>query len=830
MGPFKPETYQISLEPDLQAFTFRGSVRIAGQMEQRASELTLNAADLAVRQCLIGEGNDQVACAVSLSAADQQLTVRLPHEVRGPLALTIEFDGVLNDKMAGFYRSRYRQGSEDRYIAVTQFEENDARRAFPCQDHPARKAEFEVEMIVDESLLAVSNQPVLSEEPAGAGKKRVRFERTPLMSTYLLFLGVGAFETATDSTGPRVRALTVPGKIHQAGYGLEFGTEALRYCEGYFRTPYPLRKLDLIAVPDFAFGAMENWGAITFRENLLLHVPGITSRSSEQRICEVVAHEIAHQWFGDLVSPSDWKYLWLNESFATLFGYRVVDHAHPDWGIWDQFLAGSTDGALSRDGMSEAPAIEIGGTEPVVINAANASILYSKGASILRQIEGYVGEDDFQKGLTRYLKDHAFATATSRDLWNAFEAASRKPVTSMMESWIAQPGYPIVTAESHGRELALHQRRFTYLPGSDSRLWVIPVRVLLFGRDGSEQLVQTLMTEETQRLPLQGEPYAFKLNAGQTGFYRVRYTRQESLERLERLVADKTLRPEDRWGLENDLFALVRCGEVSVDEYLRHLRAYSEDEAYLPVTSMAGDLMHAFLVLEGEEKDRVAAAGLALLERVLHAVGLEPAPGEPLTTSLLRAHVMLPAVMLGVAEVGAFCVAKLEGMLRGENLAADIRLAVMQGGAWTSGPNTLGRLLDLFRTADSEQERLNVLQALGCLQGREQLEEVLDFALKEVPGRNKYIPIATAAGNPRAADWMWGWYRLHLGELEKLHRMHHERVIASVVPLSGMSRAREVEAFFQDYCREKAELADIVKLSLERMKVNLRMRRRPTPE
>ncbi len=826
MGPFKPASYRISLEPDLRAFTFRGRVTVAGAMESAGREVLLNAAELDVKRCVVAGRGDPEPCGVTFREAEQLLVITLPRETEGRLALTIDFDGILNDRMAGFYRSRYRHDGGDRWIAVTQFEENDARRAFPCQDHPARKAVFDVELIVDSDLMAVSNQPVLSEEPSGQGKKKVTFARTPLMSTYLLFFGVGAFEAATDGSDPRVRALTVPGQIGQAGYGLEFGRVALRYCESYFRTPYPLAKLDLLAVPDFAFGAMENWGAITFRENLLLRAPGITSRSEEQRICEVVAHEIAHQWFGDLVSPSDWKYLWLNESFATLFGYRVVDHAHPDWGVWEQFLAGSAEGALGRDGYGDTPAIEIAGTEPVVINASNAPILYSKGACILRQIEGYIGGDGFRSGLALYLRDHAFGNAGSRDLWAAFETASSKPVTAMMESWIAQPGYPLVTVEGEGRELVLGQRRFSYLPASGSQRWVVPVNILLFARDGSERLLQTLLTEETQRVRLDEEPWACKVNAGQTGFYRVRYGRGGNLERLESLVEAKTLRPEDRWGLQNDVFALVRSGEVDLAEYLRHLRAYRGEDAYLPVSSIAENLFHAFLVAREEARGGIARAGLALLERVLGATGMEPREGEPLTTSLLRSRAMLPAALFGSAEVAAFAADRLERMLRGETVPADIRLAVMQVGAWASGPRALPPLLDLFRSSGSEQERLNVLHALGWLQARGDLEQVLDFALKEVPGRNKYVPIVSAAGNPRAADWMWGWYRGRLEELEKLHRVHHERVIASVVPLAGMSRAEEVEGFFRGYLRDKPELRDVVRLSLERMKVNLRLRER----
>ncbi len=264
--------------------------------------------------------------------------------------------GKINAKMAGFYRSRYVLEGQERTIAVTQFQESDARRAFPCLDQPRDKATFDVEMVVDEGRVALSNMPVENEEALGRGKKLVRFAQTPKMSTYLLFFGVGDFEFVQDEGDGRVRAATTPGMSKFAGLGLELGRKSLHFCEAYYGIDYPLPKLDLIAVSDFAFGAMENWGAVTFRENLLLHFADITSKAGKQRIFEVIAHEIAHQWFGNLVTPSDWKYLWLNESFATLFGNRVVSHYHPEWEVWAQFLHADTNRALDRDAMQNTVA------------------------------------------------------------------------------------------------------------------------------------------------------------------------------------------------------------------------------------------------------------------------------------------------------------------------------------------------------------------------------------------------------------------------------------------------------------------------------------------
>lgn len=826
MASFTPDSYNIVLEPDLAHFAFRGQVTICGRMEGLGDEVILNAAELDVRACGLRTAAGLAECDIVEAPKRQELVVRLPHRLEGPAEITLEYTGILNDRMAGFYRSGYRVGGEERFVATTQFEENDARRAFPCLDHPSRKATFDIEMIVEQGVAAISNMPVRSDEPAGAGRRRVRFATTPAMSTYLVFFGVGAFESLTSPDDPRVRALSVAGGIRHAGFAAAVAASALRSCERAFATPYPLPKLDLIAVPDFAFGAMENWGAITFRENLLLHVAGVTSRAQEQRICEVVAHEIAHQWFGDLVTPADWKYLWLNESFATLFGYRVVDELHPEWRVWDQFLGGSTDAALARDAMRDAPAIEIAGDEPVVINASNAPVLYSKGAAVLRQVEEYVGDEGFSRGLARYLREHRCGTATSRDLWAALDAESSRPVTAMMESWIGQAGHPLVTVELRGADLLLRQSRFTFLPEAARQLWMIPIRVLVFDADGGERTVETLLTRDEQLVALGRQPRAYKLNAGQTGFYRVRYARAEDLRPLEELVAAGRLAAKDRWGLQNDVFALARGCEVAIGEYLRHLQAYGDETAPLPAAAIADNLLHAWLVLGASAGEPVAAWGRLFLHRLLQATGLEPAAGEPAPVSLLRGRILLPAAQLGVEAALDLGRRRLADLAAGSPVPADIRQAVMQVGAWAGGRDELGRLTALYRRADSEQERLNLLQALGCLPGRPLLEEALELAIAEVPSRNRYLLICAAAGNPRSFDWMWDWWRAHLAELEQLHRMHQERVIASIVPHVRPDRAAEVAESLAVYARERRDLAQTAALALERLQINQRMRAR----
>lgn len=636
MNDINPINYKIHLEPDLKEFKFAGNTEIIMEAMRPVNEISLNILDLAIWRCKLKLDDSFVDCPFFVDPKKEEMRVSLPEEMFGEINLRIEYMGEINNRMAGFYRSKYVTGSGENHIAVTQFEESDARRAFPCFDHPVRKATFDIEIIIDKELEAISNSPITEEKQLSDGKKLIKFLQTPKMSTYLLFFGVGEFEFAQDAGDVLVRTVTMPGMTQYASFGLQFGRKSLEFSEDYYGIKYPFTKLDLIAVPDFAFGAMENWGAITFRENLLLHYPKITSKAGEERICEVIAHEMAHQWFGNLVSPSDWKYLWLNESFATYFGYGIVNHYYPEWDIWDQFLHGQTDVAFNRDSLHETFPIEIPGGEHVIINASTAPIIYNKGGSILRHIEGYMGKESFKEGLRHYLKKHAYACASSNNLWEAFEKVSEKPVTEIMKTWIEQPGYPVVEVKKEGDKLLLNQKRFTYLPNESGQEWLIPLRIMTFFSNGDSKAISTLLDSKSMVVDIGSKAVAYKINHEQKGFYRVRYLDKTDLHELGKRVVSKELSPEDRWGLQNDLYAFVRQGRVTIMEYLDFLSNYSKEDAFLPLISIAGNLFHAYLVMDRAGRDEIASLGKSILGKVLADIAYEPTGDEKHTTAILR--------------------------------------------------------------------------------------------------------------------------------------------------------------------------------------------------
>lgn len=829
-----PIHYNLELTPDLTTFRFTGQVEILMQASGGVRQIALNTLDLAVWHCRVKDHEKFLDCAYATDPKKESLRIYLPRKMSGHITVRIAFEGVINDKLGGWYRSGYTFNRKAGFMAVTQLQESHARQVFPCFDSPEQKATFDITLLVDQPLTAISNQEVVAETRVPGGKKRVRFRRTPRMSTYLLFLGVGEFDLLAHDSDGRVRALAPPGHIQETGFGLEFGQKSLRYCEAYFNIAYPLSKMDLIAVPDFAFGAMENWGAITFRENLLLYDPATTSRAGVARICEVVAHEIVHQWFGNLVSPSDWKFLWLNESFATFTSYDVVDHYYPQWRTWEQFVYYQTASALTRDGLFETFSIEIPGGDHVVINTATAPIIYNKGGSILRQIRGYIGEDRYRQGLFDYLNHHAYGCAASADLWRALENAAKKPVSALMKSWIEQPGFPLITVRLDGHELNLSQHRFTYLDQPPTELrteasppdekWLTPVSVLVVTASGEQRRMDVLLENEQARYDLGADAAAFKINAGQAGFYRVRYADKAALERLGPFIRSKTLDPFDRWGLADDLFALVRRGDARIWDYLSFLEFYDAEDAFLPLMSIVDHLFLSSLVLPPVVAKEVTEFGRVFLETVLFRIGYDPADGEPHATAILRDHILYPAAFFGSKSAVSFGMTKFDAFSAGGEIHPDIMKGVSQVAAMAAPHTAYDRIMRLLEASASEHERMSLLTALGCLRGEEFIRKALSYALEKVPPRNKHIPMAGLAQNPDALPWIWDWFVHHIDKMSDFHPLIFERVLSAVIPTGGIARERDVFAYFRDDFEKTGASAGVVRMSLEKLAINVRTR------
>ncbi len=824
MTEIKPHHYRVHLEPNVQTFVVNGVTEIDLESPTPISEVTLNALELAIWRCQVKVGKAFEDIPFHYDPKLQELRLIFPQAIKSPATVKIEHIGHLNDKLVGFYRSKYTVDNQEKYAGVTQFEETHARQAFPCFDHPSKKATFDVEFLIDDHLTGVANTPIRSEEKVEGGRKLVKFETTPKMCAYLLFFGVGEFEIIEDKS-ERVlqRVITTPGKTKYGKFGLEFSKKVLQFGENYTGVKYPLPKMDQIAVTDFAFGAMENYGAITYRENLLLVYPGVTSKAGLERIAEVIAHEWAHQWFGNLVSPLDWKYLWLNESFATLFGYAITDYYYPEWQIWDQFMWNETNEAFERDSLIETFPIELPGEgEKIKINPATAPIIYNKGASVLQMIRGYLGEDNFKKGIGYFLKKFKFGNANSDDYWRAFDEATGNPISEMMEAWIHQPGYPMIAVVKKGNNIVLKQQRFSFLPTPTDQLWLIPLTLTYFTADGKEHTTKLLFEGETMTLSIPENTVAFKLNPDQTGFYRVRYE-HDNLVALKNLVKNKTLSAKDRYGLQNDLYAMVREGTYTIDDYLDFLDAYAQEDAYLPLVDIAKNLIHAHTVLENK-RSKIKQIGRQIFAHVLSKLGYEPKEDDLHITSILRSTLLWPSYLFGDKGVIDFATKKFRALTSGKKIHADILATVMRMGAAGDSSAFTWFKKKLESPDTTEQEKIDILRALGNFSDKATIFKALDYTIKNVPLGNQYIPLIFATRNLKSMQDMWQWYRDNLENLEKLHYMHHGYIINGVISFGAFERGAEVKTFFKDYMNRNELVKDTIKMALENLEVNIRMR------
>ena len=695
----------------------------------------------------------------------------------GEAALHLRFAGTLNDQLRGFYRSQYRDdGGATRTLATTQFEATDARRAFPCWDEPAIKATFDITLVVPDALAAISNMPIADETRAD-GKRAVRFRTTPRMSTYYLAFVVGDFAAVetTDEAGVLHRVFATRGKEQFGRFALEHSVRILRYLNDYFGVPYPLPKIDHVAVPDFAAGAMENWGCITYRETALLFDPANSAAQARQRILEVVAHEMAHMWFGDLVTMEWWDDLWLNESFASWLGDKTVDHLYPEWAMWTQFVSNSTNEALALDGLRNSHPIEQQVNDPAEIRELFDAISYSKGGSVLRMLEDWLGPERFRQGLRDYVSAHAYANARGADLWQALERASGQPAVAVADSWVKQTGYPVIDAQVDRAlgavAVSLRQRRFLYdhlLDGeeADAAAWKAPVSVA----DGAGGRASLLMEQAAGAVEAASGAAWVKVNAGQTGFFRVNYAAEE-WERLREAIANRELEPTDRLGLQNDAYALMRAGRLPATVFLSLARAYDGETDATVLADLASNLrgLHSLLwddasagAFEAFARDRFAPAAAR--------AGWDAKEGEGHLDALFRSIALGQAGAYGDPAVLAEARRRFAAFTDHEApIHPDVRGVVFSLAAQEGEQPVYDALWGAYHKAEMHEERVRILRALTQVRRTDLLSDLLAKAMDPdiVRAQDTVIVLIQASVNRQGRDMAWEFVKDNWAELDR---------------------------------------------------------------
>ncbi|CAH1158836.1 unnamed protein product [Phyllotreta striolata] len=734
--------------------------------------------------------------------------------------------------MKGLYRSKYvNQTGEERYAAVTQFESTDARRCFPCWDEPALKATFDINLTVPKDLVALSNMPVKTSQPLG-NLVKYDFEKTPIMSTYLVAAVIGEYDYVEDksSDGVLVRVYTPKGKKEQGKFALEVATKVLPYYKEYFNIAYPLPKIDLIAIADFSAGAMENWGLVTYRETCLLVDPQNTSAHSKQWIALVVGHELAHQWFGNLVTMEWWTHLWLNEGYASFVEFLCVNFLFPEYDIWSQFLNDCYIKALELDSLKNSHPIEVPVGNPSEIDEIFDDISYNKGASVIRMLHHYIGDEDFRKGMHLYLTRHQYKNTFTEDLWAALEEASKKPVKDVMSTWTKQKGFPVVRValKSQGttNTLTLTQSKFTAdgsKPTDEDYLWMIPISVST-SKNPSKEVVSTVLTTRTGEIvvPDISPKDWIKLNPGTIGFYRTQYS-PEMLEKLVPAIRDRSLAPLDRLGLLDDLFAMVKAGHTSTVEVLKILQAFEDEPDYnvwCSINNILGRLGQ--LLGQTEYKDSYDKYQKKLLSKVYKKLGWTQKPGETHLDTLLRGLVLGRLAWLdedhSIGEARTRFASHISGS---DVLPADLRSACYKTVLRAGGQDEYDTLLKLYRSSDLHEEKDRISRALGAAKDQELLKKVLDFAMSdEVRSQDTVFVIASVGLSSSGREVAWQYFKDNWAVIKERYSGYLlTRLVKYLTEnFTTEERAKEVEAFFEEHKPPGTERT--VQQSIETIRLN----------
>ncbi|MBX3236125.1 MAG: M1 family metallopeptidase [Nitrospiraceae bacterium] len=830
-----PSHYDLRLEPDLASHSFSGHEIITLTVLEPANDILLNTVDLTViSAALAADGQSAHDGRVTLEEDQQRCRIAFSSAIQpGVWKLSLSFRGTLNDKLRGFYRSSYKDEQGNIHLmAATQFEATDARRAFPCWDEPDFKAVFAITLAVDQALIAISNTRVVDDRIEN-GKRVFRFADSMKMSTYLVAFIVGQLVATPPVMAKHtsVRLWSVPGKQHLTPFGHDIAVYSLNFLADYYAIPYPGDKLDLIAIPDFASGAMENLGAITFRETALLLDRRTATHAEQGRVADVVAHENAHMWFGDLVTMAWWNGLWLNEAFATFMEMVVVDAWKPEWERWTAFGMARA-AALSVDGLQSTRPIEYPVRAPKDAEAMFDVLTYEKGASVLRMLEQHIGPTVFRDGVRHYLTTHAYGNAETTDLWLSLGQAAKQDVPGLMNNWIFSPGYPMVSLQLDGpSHLTISQQRFLYLqdggaPASqDAERWQIPVQLKITTETGTETR-RLLLTDRQTRIELPKHWTSILANEGGHGFYRVRY----ALELIERLQRNglHTLAAVERFNLLNDTWAATVAGMVTPTDYLELTKHFRQEKDPNVWAVLLGSFSTINSMLEEEERDLLAALVRDRLTPAWQDLGWEPKPGERDLVRELRGDLIRALGTLGRdQEMQTQAHRLFESADRGGSpVDPNVLPALVSILAFTGDDARYDEFLRRFRKAATPQEERRYLFSLAAFRSPVLVERTLASTLSgEVRTQDAPFMVSALLLSVYSRERAWAFVKTNWDRMDRLFpKSGLRRMCGGIVGLSTPELEHDVRAFFTDRHIELG--GKTLEQYLEQLRIAVRFRER----
>ncbi|MCL1600926.1 MAG: M1 family metallopeptidase [Actinomycetia bacterium] len=740
-----PSHYDISIVPDLEDASFTGTVGIDVDVAEATSSVVLNAIELKIENARVTVGEVEYEASILYDEDQERVTLTLTSELPvGSARIDVSFTGILNDDLRGFYRSVYTaDDGVEKTIATTQFEATDARRAFPCWDQPDFKATYAVTLTVDDGLMAVSNAAEVSRMKLESGKVEVTFAETMKMSTYLVAFVVGELEATdpVDVDGTPLRIIAPPGNMHLTSFALDVGAHALRFFSEYYDIPYPGDKLDMVAIPDFSFGAMENLGCITYRETALLLNEERATQAEAERVADVIAHEIAHMWFGDLVTMKWWNGIWLNEAFATFAEIKCVEAYRPEWKRW---LAFAPSRALSQetDALNATRPVELTVASPEEANAMFDVLTYQKGSSVLRMLEQYLGEEEFRAGVTKYLKTHAYANTDTPDLWKALEDESGKPVGEIMDTWIFQGGFPRVTVSAEDGGYRISQEQFRYL-GQGDQTWSIPV--LYRSGDGEGSVIlgdEPVFIEAGENIVV---------NAGGEGFYRVLY--EGNLEHdVGRRLANSD--PLERFAVVSDTLANVLAGDAMGADFLSLVsNMTAEDE--LDVWAVAiGGLSELDKVVSPDDREAMREFVVGFVSEKAEELGWEPHDDDSDRTKALRGLLLRT---LGILGNDRETIEEARSLYSdGVDVDAEVADAALMITAANGTVDDFAELIELSDGASDPQMSIKYLRAATSIPDPAATEKMITMILDgDIRSQDAFWVLARLIGNRDTGAMAW---------------------------------------------------------------------------
>ena len=821
-----PSHYSLVLTPDLTALVFTCDEDITVTVSESVDEVSLHAKEINITEVSIVNKETSVSQKMSGISYDFKLntvTIKFPEKLAiGASVLSIKYRGILNGDMAGFYKSTYADADGNKKImASTQFEALDARRAFPCWDEPAVKATFSVTFIVDAHLTVLSNMPEITCLRLPCNKKRVEFDISPKMSTYLLAWAVGEFDMvqAVTKNNVTIRIFSPPGRAEQGRFALDCGVRSLDFYDDFFKVPYPLPKLDMICITEFAMGAMENWGLVTYRETALMIDETKASSQAKQRVAIVVAHELAHQWFGNLVTMSWWDGLWLNEGFAAWMEHFCIDALYPDYKIWEQY---------STDGFSAAQRLDsLRTSHPIIVPIKHAeeveqvfdAISYCKGSTVVNMVAAIIGKEKFQEGLQVYMKRHAYGNTETNDLWGAWSEVSGVNISELMHSWTTNMGYPAVTVESekwsaNSVEITLRQKWFladgsvTDQDDGAAPVWSIP---LLFASSTEVSDKAVIMNKKVQSftIPLSGKADDWiKINAGQKALIRVSHT-EEMTKRLRPAIQSKTVGPVDRAALLLDAYALAKAGLAPIENVVDLLRAFTDEDSSIVWTAISGITNALYLLLEeigGSVFESYVAIAKKMVITALDKIGWDAKPTDGHTEKLMRATVIGLLDTFAWNDVAVVKEARRRfdlhwedsSILPGEYKTTVYKIVLMNGGM-----DEYEKILKTFYATEDNAERKYAVGSLGAAKQIDLKKRTLDWAVKsgDVKLQDFFYPIGSVSGSSAGCAMAWNYYKENFFLIKEMlskasPSLMDATIVNSINRFCTLDRADDIEAFF----------------------------------